>query len=308
MKSVFFLIFLWAANGSAGDYSAPQARIRFTYLASWGEAGSGPGQFKAPEGLDVDPSGNLYVADTGNNRIQKWDAAGNCLASVGGFGWDREQFDRPVAVCAGNGLDVFVADYGNGRIERYDKDLHFLASLTSSDSWPLALRFGFPRDVGLSDQGELLCLDGENRRVLKLDILGSPLRSFGDFDSGEGSLSDPFRMLITRNSIWISDRDDPSIVLYDTHGNFLRRTVAGSVPEPAGMTGLEDELVLAVGRSGEWLVFSENGGMIGRPKLEGFLYSQFREPVDAAFWKGRLYILDRMSCSIMLFQMTHRGE
>ena len=43
-----------------------------TFLTKWGSWGSGDGQFKYPYGVAVDSSGNVYVADTGNNRIQKF--------------------------------------------------------------------------------------------------------------------------------------------------------------------------------------------------------------------------------------------
>ena len=41
------------------------------FLRSWG-SGTGPGQFKHPRGVAVDASGNVYVADTGNDRIEKF--------------------------------------------------------------------------------------------------------------------------------------------------------------------------------------------------------------------------------------------
>jgi DNA-binding beta-propeller fold protein YncE len=42
------------------------------FLHSWGGRGAGPGHFIAPHGVAVDPDGNVYVADTGNSRIQKF--------------------------------------------------------------------------------------------------------------------------------------------------------------------------------------------------------------------------------------------
>jgi DNA-binding beta-propeller fold protein YncE len=42
------------------------------FIKSWGSTGSGDGQFKWPAGLTVDLSGNVYVADGGNDRIQKF--------------------------------------------------------------------------------------------------------------------------------------------------------------------------------------------------------------------------------------------
>ena len=41
-----------------------------TFITSWGSDGKDDGQFSKAEGLDVDPEGNVYVADTANKRIQ----------------------------------------------------------------------------------------------------------------------------------------------------------------------------------------------------------------------------------------------
>jgi DNA-binding beta-propeller fold protein YncE len=40
------------------------------FLFSFGESGSGPGQFNRPVGLSLGRAGRLFVADSGNNRIQ----------------------------------------------------------------------------------------------------------------------------------------------------------------------------------------------------------------------------------------------
>ena len=45
-----------------------------TYLTQWGGPGSGNGQFQAPRAAAVDASGNVYVSDSNNNRIQKFGA------------------------------------------------------------------------------------------------------------------------------------------------------------------------------------------------------------------------------------------
>ncbi len=43
-----------------------------TFLTKWGSSGSGDGEFNSPYGVAVDPAGNVYVADTDNDRIQKF--------------------------------------------------------------------------------------------------------------------------------------------------------------------------------------------------------------------------------------------
>ena len=45
------------------------------FLAQFGSVGTDEGRFNEPVGLAIDPSGNIYVADTWNQRIQKFDAS-----------------------------------------------------------------------------------------------------------------------------------------------------------------------------------------------------------------------------------------
>ena len=54
-----------------------------TFVAKWGSAGTGDGQFERPSGVAIDAAGNVYVADTDNNRIQKFDSDGHFIDKVG---------------------------------------------------------------------------------------------------------------------------------------------------------------------------------------------------------------------------------
>ena len=77
-------------------------------LGVWG----GPGQLSGPAGVAVDGAGNLYVSDTGNNRVQIVAPSG---AVIGGFG----ALSGPTGIavdCRGN---VYVADTGNNRIQKF---------------------------------------------------------------------------------------------------------------------------------------------------------------------------------------------
>src|SRR5438552_8179000 len=65
------------------------------FVTKWGSAGSGNGQFNAPWGVAVDAAGNVYVADTGNNRIQKFTGTGGFLTAWGSAGSGNGQFNVP---------------------------------------------------------------------------------------------------------------------------------------------------------------------------------------------------------------------
>jgi DNA-binding beta-propeller fold protein YncE len=62
-------------------FSGPESSLieyaRGQVLVQWDRSGSGPGQFHEPTGIAVDRHGNVYVADTGNNRIQKLIGSGD---------------------------------------------------------------------------------------------------------------------------------------------------------------------------------------------------------------------------------------
>ena len=53
------------------------------FKAMWGQKSTGDGEFDRPVGITVDSDGNVYVADSGNNRIQKFNSTGVFLGKVG---------------------------------------------------------------------------------------------------------------------------------------------------------------------------------------------------------------------------------
>lgn len=81
-----------------------------------GAFGGGAGQMNGPWGVGTDDAGNVYVADTQNNRVQKFSATGAYLTQWGAFGTGNGQFDGPRSVCADHLGNVFVVDGNNNRI------------------------------------------------------------------------------------------------------------------------------------------------------------------------------------------------
>jgi DNA-binding beta-propeller fold protein YncE len=89
------------------------------FLLQWGSQGSGEGQFDGPAGVAVDSSGNVYVTDFNNHRIQKFTADGEFLAQWGSQGSGEGQLFFPRGVAVDTSGNVYVADPGNSRIQKF---------------------------------------------------------------------------------------------------------------------------------------------------------------------------------------------
>lgn len=94
----------------------------YEWRDSWGTSGSEPGQLRGPIGVAVDDSGFVYVSDSGNDRIQKFTAAGRFVGQWGGTGEGRGQLRRPMHLeVVGDSL-LRVAEYLNDRIQSFRLD------------------------------------------------------------------------------------------------------------------------------------------------------------------------------------------
>src|SRR5207253_200390 len=95
------------------------------FLKQIGATGAPNGDFNIPYGVAVDSNQNLYVVDTGNQRIQVFDATGNFKFRFGNSGAGNGQFNFPRGVAVGSSQNIYVADAGNHRIQVFDSAGNF---------------------------------------------------------------------------------------------------------------------------------------------------------------------------------------
>jgi hypothetical protein len=94
-----------------------KAVTNYSFLKKWGTNGTDNGQFDVPIGVAVDSSGNVYVSDWLNSRIQKFDSSGNFITKWGSQGKDNGQFYNPQGIAVDLSGNVYVADTLNTRIQ-----------------------------------------------------------------------------------------------------------------------------------------------------------------------------------------------
>jgi len=305
MTATEALLIVILAGVNRGICSTPPAGIRLLFYAEWDSVSMGTA-LNNPSGISAGPDGSVYIADTGNNRVVKLSPGGKFVRDQGGFGWEEKEFDSPVCVCAVNGLDVFVSDYYNNRIQRFDKDLNYIATLSSAADTDEGMHFGFPRGLDLSSQGELFCVDGENKRVIKFDVAGRPLLEFGGFSAGDGRLSSPWHILVSsRNHVLVSDEDMTGIRVFDIHGNFICILGDTFLAGPAGLAQTKEGAIAVIGRQSKTLaLISPDYAERKIAALSEYTDHASCDPVDIACRGNRLFILDSGRSVVYVFTYT----
>ena len=131
----------------------------------WGSGGSGDGELSFPLEVEVDSSGNVYVTDNGNNRVEKFAADGTFVTTWGTTGSGDGELSFPLEVEVDSSGNVYVTDNGNNRVEKFASDGTFLTkwgTFGSDDG-----QFDFPVGIAADDSGNVYVTDRNNHRIQK---------------------------------------------------------------------------------------------------------------------------------------------
>ena len=127
------------------------------------EKGAGNGQFKEPEGIAVDGKGNLWIADTGNSRVQEFKPNGEFERVLGKEGTGNGEFEKPVGVTIDPEGDVWVADTGNNRVQRFTGEGGYLSQVGTSGNENG--QFNKPDGIATNASGNAVAADTANNRI-----------------------------------------------------------------------------------------------------------------------------------------------
>jgi len=175
-----------------------------------GSPGGGDGQFSNPQGVAIDGAGNVYVADTSNSRIQKFDGNGNYLSQWGGFGSGNSQFNYPTGVAVDGNGNVYVADSSNHRSQKCDGSGNYRSQWGSGGSGNG--QFQYPYGVAADGSGNVYVADSDNSRIQKFDGNGNYLSKWGSFGSGSGQFQYPTGVAVDGSgNVYVADFYDNRI-------------------------------------------------------------------------------------------------
>ena len=275
---------------SAAGMATTLAGVPGVFGSADGAAASA--QFNAPYGVAADGSGNVYVADTGNNLIRKISAAGvvSTLAGSAGQAGSADgqgalaRFNGPYAIALGRNGNLLVADTLNHAIRSITPtgSVTTLAGVAqvagASDGAASAARFNLPYGVAVATDGTVFVADSGNHAIRRISIDGATSTVAGmagssgnaDGDGATARFNSPQGLsLDAGGALYIADTLNATVRRLGLDGQVT--TVAGVAGQDGLLTGslpgrLYRPFGVAVTPSGAIAVSSGNSVLTVRPQ------------------------------------------
>jgi sugar lactone lactonase YvrE len=278
----------------------------YEFSGEWGEdlSSSKLGAFKKPYGIYIKKIGNkeaVYVVDSGNNRIERFDTSGNIWAwlsggSIGGEDKTAGKFEMPINIFVDKSNNMFIADMYNGRVQKFDSDGNVKFLIGDYNTNILIQPVGVTCDSG----GNIYVVDKIRNHIKKFSSAGSYISTFGLFNNSSD-------IYIFNDEIYVSDTGNHCIVKYDIFGN--KKATIGSfgykIDELNAPKGIYVDKNYIYVIDGNYVkIFNKDGNFFtyiggGTGESKGL----FNEPSDvAADELGNLYITDTENNRVTVFK------
>jgi len=260
--------------------------------------------WKQPQQIAVDDERNIYVADTGNSRIQKFTSDGEFLSSWETNGFENGELQSSVGIAIYES-NVYVVDEMQNTIQKFDNDGNFIlkwGGLGSENG-----QFIDPQGITINSSGVVYVADSMNHRIQTFTSDGEFLSSFGNYGFGDGNLKNPVDVAVSGDFIYVSDPGNYKIEKYTSDGIFLKSfdyNFGGSQVRPGGLVADPNGDIYFVDTVKYRVVkMTSDGKTITSWGNVGTGNGKFLEPKDLVLDnRGYLFVLDSSLGLIQKFE------
>ena len=284
-----------------------QSGLKYSFVTKWGSSGNDHGQFYGPQGITVDPSGNICVTEYFGYRIQKFDNNGKFITKWGSEGTGDGQFCNPYGIAVDPSGNVYVADVSEARIQKFDSNGKFITKWGSEGTG--GGQFRDPYGIAVDPSGNVYVADVSEARIQKFDSNGKFITKWGSEGTGDGQFRDPYGIAVDPSgNVYISDIANNEIQKFDNNGKFITKwgsegTGDGQFNAPNGVAvDSFGNVYVSDITNNEIQKFDSNGKFITKWGSEGTGDGQFNAPNGVAVDSfGNVYVSDTGNDRIQMF-------
>lgn len=264
------------------------------------------GAFSAASSVAVDGNGVLFVADAGNNRVQRFNQSGVFISQFGAAGTGNSQFNRPsgIAVVRGTGTTadgaVYVVDSGNNRVQIFTNEGTYSSQFGTKGEGDG--QFQNAKNITILSNGQVVVLDngysggsspaGGFARAQRFTSSGVYLDQYGSYGSGNGQFRFPTGIASDDNYIYIGDPRAGKVVKFSKADKSSTDVVVPEAASPTQAFALRVEsgkLYVAASLGNRIDVMSPTGSAITE---YGAARGTFVQPIAISDQGGNVYVLD----------------
>ena len=288
-----------------------------TFVLKWGTLGSNDGQFLGARGIAVDPSGNVYVADSSGDssgQIQKFDANGVFIARLGANNGTDQGFLSAYRITTDSSGNVYATD---GAVESSSK---VVKKFNSSGVFQFAFgtagaggQFQQAAGIAVDSSGNIYVADSPAGVVRKFSSTGTSIGTIGSAGSADGQFNGPVGIAIdSGNNLYVADSGNNRIQKFNSAGTFTTKwgtmgTGNGQFDSPQGVAvDSAGTVYVADTNNNRVQTFSNTGTFIDATGSAGSGDGQFSGAADvAANTAGTFfYAVDRDNSRVEKFSTT----
>lgn len=249
-------------------------------------------------------TGDVYVTDTFNHRVQRFDSSGDFVQAWGFRGTTDPyalNYPRGVAIDQSNG-NVWINNTRQGNVKGYTANGTYVDTIGSQGTG--ADQFSYAYGIWVDQNGRLVVPDSRNGRIKMVNQSGTNLwtKTCGTTSSGilmgcTGAVTD------SAGNVYAAAVTENRIYKFSPTGTLIKKISAG-LRGAYGITIIDDQLYVSEMSANRISVLDLDGNLQGRFGSKGSAHGQFSKPMGlASDLAGNLYVMDQANERVEVFHV-----